>query len=232
MYDQYEALTFDCYGTLIDWETGILAGLQPIAAKHPNLSGDDLLQAYARFELKVEHEQPGLRYDRLVAEVYRQLAAEMGVPADAAEAFGGSVGAWPAFADTTAALQRLKRRFKLFILSNVDNASIGRSIQLMGVPFDGVFTAQDIGSYKPDHRNFHYARERLAAQGIPAERHLHVAQSLFHDHEPCAALGIPSVWIDRRAAKGQGGAVVTPVQLPPVLATYPTLMAFAETAVS
>ncbi len=130
----------------------------------------------------------------------RQLAIEWDVAADPAEhaAFGRSIADWPAFPDTVEALRYLKQHFRLVILSNVDRSSFAATNDRLGVAFDAIYTAQDIGSYKPDQRNFLYLVDRVTEQGIPKDRMLHVAQSLFHDHVPAQALGIASAWIDRR----------------------------------
>ena len=122
--------------------------------------------------------------------------------------FGASVRTWPAFPDSGDALAYLKRHYRLAILSNVDRASFTQSNAKLGVTFDHIFTAEDIGSYKPDLRNFEYALARLREAGVEKRAVLHVAQSLFHDHVPAKLLGLASVWIDRRA--GRPGAGATP----------------------
>ena len=211
----FEALSFDCYGTLIDWESGILAALQPLADRS-GVGGDRLLEAYARVEHAVEEEQPGLAYSRLLREVHRRLSIQLGVEPDAAEAaaFGASVGDWPAFPDTAEALAYLKRHFRLYILSNVDRQSFAGSQRRLGVEFDGVFTAEEIGSYKPDLRNFEFLLSRLGEQGIAKGELLHTAQSLFHDHVPANRIGIASAWIDRRAGRSGSGATAVPETTP------------------
>lgn len=205
----FDVLTFDCYGTLIDWESGLYAALAPLLARAGGgLSRDEVLEAFARHESRQQALTPAMAYSDLLAEVHGQLAAEWGVPRDPAEdaRFGGSIGDWPAFPDTTEALRYLKQHFRLVILSNVDRASFQATNQRLGVTFDAIHTAQDIGSYKPDPRNFAYLLDRLRAQGVAREKVLHVAQSLFHDHAPANAVGLASAWIDRRHDAGGWGA--------------------------
>lgn len=211
----FKVLSFDCYGTLIDWETGLARALEPIAT----LSGknaESLLEAFARAEHEMESAHPGLRYSELLDRVHQRLSEELGLAPDPNEAkrFGGSVGDWPAFPDVPDALRYLKRHFRLVILSNVDRASFARSNERLGVEFDHVFTAEEIGSYKPSLRNFHYMLDRLGEAGTGKGELLHAAQSLFHDHGPANQLGIASVWIDRRHGKSGSGATVEPEPRP------------------
>ncbi|HET9812733.1 MAG TPA: haloacid dehalogenase type II [Sphingomicrobium sp.] len=211
----FKALSFDCYGTLIDWEAGLASALRPLVERSGR-SPDELLEAYGPIEHQLEEENPGLRYSELLEKVHAQLCERAGVAADAAEAraFGQSVGDWPAFPDSAEALRYLKRHFQLIILSNVDRASFARSNERLGVEFDQVLTAEEIGSYKPDPRNFDYLLERAGAAGIARHELLHVAQSLFHDHAPANRLGIASAWIDRRQDKQGGGATPLPEPMP------------------
>lgn len=209
----FKVLSFDCYGTLIDWESGIWAALQPLLARvRAAPSREVALAAFARQEAAQEAETPGLRYSELLARVHRRLGEEWGAAPDRAadRAFGLSVGDWPAFADSAEALAELKRSYKLVILSNVDRASFARSNARLGVAFDAVFTAEDIGSYKPDPRNFRHMLDALAAAGHSAGEILHVAQSLFHDHAPANRCGLASAWIDRRAGNDGWGATPPP----------------------
>ncbi|MCL6728523.1 haloacid dehalogenase type II [Sphingomonas hankyongi] len=208
---QFEALSFDCYGTLIDWETGLTRALAPLAERG-EVSPEDILQIYGPVEHETEEEHPGLRYSELLERVYERLASRLGVSAlpDEAREFGASVGDWPAFPDTQEALRYLKQHFRLIILSNVDRRSFARSNERLGVEFDHIFTAEDIGSYKPSLRNFEYMLDRLRDTGIEKGRLLHVAQSLFHDHVPANLMGIASAWIDRRHDKPGSGATVLP----------------------
>ena len=211
----FNALSFDCYGTLIDWETGLLAALKPLRDR-AGVSDDDLLTAYGEAEHEVEVAHPGLIYSQLLEKVHATLCRRLGVAEDRDEAakLGASVGDWPAFADSPDALRYLKQHFKLVILSNVDRVSFAGSNRRLGVEFDHIFTAQDIGSYKPDPRNFEYLVARLDEAGIATNELLHVAQSLYHDHVPANRMGIASAWIDRRHDKPGGGATVLPEPMP------------------
>ena len=209
----FDALTFDCYGTLIDWEAGILAALAPTREEHGVELGDEaVLAAFGRAESACEEASPAASYPEILASVFDRLSDEWDVPrdAEAAAAFAASVGDWPAFADSRDALRYLAEHYTLGILSNVDKASFARSQERLGVAFDEVMTAEEIGSYKPDPRNFEFALERLASRGIERSRVLHVAQSLFHDHVPAKQLGLTTVWVDRRAGKSGSGATRVP----------------------
>jgi 2-haloalkanoic acid dehalogenase type II len=207
----FRVLSFDCYGTLIDWESGIWHALAPLRARVGAAPGrEGALEAFARLESRQQAETPGMPYPEVLAAVHAQLAAEWGAGPDTAEnaAFGRSIGDWPAFADTAEALEYLKQHFRLVVLSNVDRAGFAASQPWLGVAFDAVYTAQDIGSYKPDAANFRYLLDRLHEQGVAKQEVLHVAQSLFHDHVPANAIGLASAWIDRR---GGGGGATAPV---------------------
>jgi 2-haloalkanoic acid dehalogenase type II len=212
----FKVLTFDCYGTLIDWETGILQALAPLRRKDPRRPDDAVLAAFARHETAQEALTPRMNYSDLLELVHRRLAADWGFPAsqEADRAFGRSVGDWPAFADSAAALAYLEQFYALVILSNVDRRSFAASNRRLGVALDAVYTAEDIGSYKPDLRNFRYMIDALGRRGHAASSILHVAQSLYHDHGPANALGLRSAWIDRR--QGAAGAGATPPPCAPV----------------
>jgi 2-haloacid dehalogenase len=213
MLSGFKVLTFDCYGTLIDWESGILTALRPLVRRAGVTFDDDaILAQFAAHESRQEAAVPDMRYADVLNVVHGHLAADWGVADDAAESarFGASVGDWPAFPDTVEALRVLARRYRLVILSNVDHSGfLGSSVRL-GVTFDAVYTAEDIGSYKPDPRNFSYLMERLAADGFQKPEVLHVAQSLFHDHAPANAIGLASAWIDRRHGAAGWGATAPP----------------------
>lgn len=214
LFDGVSALSLDCYGTLIDWETGIVQSLAPWMTRHGiELERDALLQLYGACESAEEHAHPGLLYPDILRGVMRRLARELGhdVTDDEVEAFGGSVPAWPAFSDSAEALAYLKQHFKLAVLSNIDHASFAGSAQRLGVAWDLVVTAEDVGSYKPDLRNFEQLFAAYADLGVERAQVLHVAQSLFHDIEPANKLELPCVWVDRRHATGGFGATVPPV---------------------
>jgi 2-haloalkanoic acid dehalogenase type II len=232
-FERFRALSFDCYGTLIDWETGIVAELSLFADRHGrDASRDELLDRFATAETVVQAEHPGARYPMVLAESLRRIGAGWGVTIndDEAAEFGMSVARWPAFPDSSEALGRLKQRYRLIILSNVDPESFEASRQHLGVTFDLVLTAQDVGSYKPDPRNFEALLGHLPGLGVARDQLLHVAQSLYHDHEPAQALGLPTVWIDRR--HGQAGFGATPPPRAPIQPDwrFETLAAFADAA--
>ncbi|ESY81541.1 haloacid dehalogenase type II [Mesorhizobium australicum] len=215
----FKALTFDCYGTLIDWESGMIDALKPLTGRvGSGLSRDEILQAHARHESSQQNWTPQKRYSDLLAVVYKRLAEEWSVVTTPEEciAYGQSVKDWPAFADTAAALQYLKQHYKLVILSNVDNTSFSFSNRKLGVDFDAIYTAEDIGSYKPSPRNFDYMLEKLATLGIGDRQVLHTAESLFHDHAVTNRLGLKSCWIHRRHADQGFGAAMHPGEMPKV----------------
>jgi 2-haloacid dehalogenase len=199
-----EVLTFDCYGTLIDWERGIAGALGPILARHGRpLDDETLLERYALIESALEA-GPYLRYREVLRRALDRMAADLGVTPtdDERDAFGGSVADWPAFDDAPAALAKLATRYGLVILSNVDDDLFEASARRLGVDFDEVITAEQVGSYKPALRNFEVAIERVG----PRERILHVAQSLFHDIAPARAVGLRAVGVNRRAGRPGSGA--------------------------
>ncbi|KAK7730132.1 hypothetical protein SLS57_001793 [Botryosphaeria dothidea] len=215
----FRALTFDCFGTLVDWELGIYTHLAPLLERLPpshefQASRPACLRSFVAHESRIQREQPTLPYSALLAAAYAAFAAEHGLERpDEAEcaAFGASVGAWPAFADTVGALRRLARRYKLVILSNVDRASFGNTVAgpLGGTRFDAIYTAQDIGSYKPDPKNFEYLVKKCKEDlEVEKEEILHTAQSLFHDHEPAKKAGLVSAWIARGTREGEVESVM------------------------
>jgi 2-haloacid dehalogenase len=219
--------TFDCYGTLIDWETGILDALAPVLERHGvRLADEPLLEAFARHEAALEA-GPYRRYRDVLAGCLQGLGFEFGFEPTAEEqaAFGRSVEAWPAFADSPAALASLKQRFKLGVITNCDDDLFAASNRRLQVEFDWVVTAEQARGYKPRVENFVFAFERI---DLPRERILHVAQSLFHDHVPAKALGMTTVWIDRRQGRAGGGATPPANAQPDLVA--PDLETFADLA--
>ena len=213
----HAALTFDCYGTLIDWESGMVAGLAPLVARAPRaLTRDQILEAHARHESAQQGQTPAMPYRDLLAVVHKRLAEEWGAaaPWDECVAYGRSVADWPAFPDSVDALAYLGRHFKLVILSNVDNASFAASNERLGITFDAIYTAEDVGSYKPAERNFSYMLEKLRGLGIDNSEILHTAESLFHDHAPANRFAIASCWIHRRHAQDGFGATMDPGKTP------------------
>ena len=213
----FKVLTFDCYGTLIDWETGLYDSLRPLLGRlRTARSRNAVLEAFGRHELAQERETPEMIYSDLLAEVHRRLAREWGLTASETEhrRFGESVPDWPAFADSRPSLEYLRQHYQLVILSNVDRVSFAGSRVKLGVQFDAVITAQDVGSYKPDPRNFRYLIDHLAGRGIAREQILHTAESLLHDHAPANAHGLASAWIHRRYNQEGSGATVAPDHMP------------------
>jgi 2-haloalkanoic acid dehalogenase type II len=227
----FGCLTFDCYGTLIDWESGLWAALQPLVRAAQLRAGrDEVLAQFARHEAAQEALTPAMLYPQLLAEVHRQLAEDWDVSIDAGahRAFGNSVPLWPAFPDTAEALKYLKRHYKLVILSNVDRASFAASNRKLGVEFDLICTAQDIGSYKPDARNFRYLIEAVGRLEVSAREILHTAQSLYHDHAPAQAAGLKSTWIDRRHERDGWGATRPPEGTPVYNFRFTSMAEMAE----
>ncbi len=225
----FDILSFDCYGTLIDWERGITAALRPVLEAHGvALTDEALLERYGRIESAVQRE--GFRrYREVLHEVVARLGAEMGFDPTEAETgiVADSLPEWRPFSDTVDALKALASRFDLAVISNVDDDLFEGSRRHLGVAFAHVVTAEQVGAYKPDPENFRVARERM---GAPPRRHLHVAQSLFHDIAPARALGIPCVWVNRRAGSAGGGAT-PPAEATPDL-EVPDLATLARLATS
>jgi 2-haloacid dehalogenase len=227
-YGRFEALTFDCYGTLIDWEAGLAAAFRPILAAHGIAKDDDdVLTRYASYEAAAEA-GPYQTYRRVLAAGLRGVAGELGFEPSDEEAvvFSGSVVDWPAFPDSAAALTRLKSRFRLGVITNCDDDLFAASNERLGADFDWIVTAQQVRSYKPAERNFTLAFDRI---GLPRDHILHVAQSLFHDHAPAQRLGMTTVWIDRR--QGRPGSGATPKARATPNATFPDMASFAAAAV-
>jgi len=215
--NDFKVLTFDCYGTLIDWESGMIEALKPLTGKVKRpLSRDQILETHGKHEAIEERQTPMKRYSDMLAVIYKRMAEELGLAVtwDECLAYGDSIRNWPAFPDSAAALQYLKKHYKLAILSNVDNRSFAFSNVKLGVDFDAIYTAEDIGSYKPDRRNFEYMIAHLADLGLGKGDILHTAESLFHDHAPANEFGLASCWIYRRHAQQGFGATKDPGTMP------------------
>ncbi|KAI3324520.1 HAD-like protein [Xylariaceae sp. AK1471] len=216
----FKALSFDCYGTLIDWETGFQNVLRPLISQLPSshpLNTEPPTKAMRRLnDIANSHEErtPTLPYNELLVMSLSDLAHEIGIPLpdSISEPFGNSVGTWAPFPDTISGLQKLQKHYKLIILSNVDSANIAATVdkQLSPAKFDAVYTAQDIGSYKPARANFEYlfghAKKDLGVDWQKGEL-LHVANSLPADHVPAKELGLRSVWIPRGGGEGIRGGL-------------------------
>jgi 2-haloacid dehalogenase len=196
-FDAFEVLSFDCYGTLIDWEAGLLAALAPIFAAHGVAPDrEDTLRRYGELESAIEAGEY-VEYRAVLARVLQGLGERFGFSPSSGElsAFPASVRDWPPFPDSPAALRALQSRYRLAVISNVDDDLFAHSARRLGVSFDWVVTAQQVRSYKPSLGNFRRAFERI---GVPPARILHVAQSRFHDIAPAKRLGLATVWVNRR----------------------------------
>jgi 2-haloacid dehalogenase len=226
----FDVLTFDCYGTLIDWESGILAAIRPILDAH-GVSADDegVLAAFGRHESELEA-GPYKPYREILGGVLTAMLEHFGqvpTPEDVA-AFGGSVADWPAFPDSAAALASLHERYRLGVITNCDDDLFAASAKRLAFEPDWVITAQQARRYKPNPRSFELAFERI---GLPPKRILHAAQSLFHDHVQAKRLGLSTVWVDRRHDRPGTGATppasATPDLVVPDMATLARLAAEA-----
>ncbi len=227
----FKALTFDCYGTLIDWESGMVAALEPLTSQLPKpLSRDEILEAHARHESGQQAQTPWKLYPEILSIVYKRLAEEWGVPVVWAECgrYGQSVKDWPAFPDSAESLNYLKQHYKLVILSNVDNTSFAASNAKLGVAFDAIYTAQDIGTYKPKDENFEYMLRHLKTLGIEQTDILHTAESLFHDHVPGKRHNLANCWIYRRHAQEGFGATMNPGAQPEIDFKFTSMAALVE----
>jgi 2-haloacid dehalogenase len=227
----FEALSFDCYGTLIDWETGIAAVLAPWAREQGLALGDEeLLLAYADSEAAAEREAASALYPDVLALAFRRTGETLGAPvSDAwAQRLGDSVGDWPAFPDSPDALARLARHYKLIILSNVHRAGFAGSNERLRGDFAAIITAEDVGAYKPAENHFRALDAALPGLGVERAQLLHVAQSLFHDHVPAKREGLPSVWINRRHDRPGWGATPAPAEEWTFAMELPSMAAFAD----
>ena len=225
-------LTFDCYGTLIDWESGIWDGFQMLlAANQSQMMRPESLMAFAEIESHIQASHPDMLYPDVLAMTHRLFAERFGLKTsqELDQRFGNYVPYWPAFPDSADTLRRLKDRFRLVILSNVDRASFAGSNQRLGVMFDDIFTAEDIGSYKPNQQNFKHMLSHLDSDGADI---LHVAQSLFHDIQPAAKAGLETAWIDRQnlAEGGSWGATAVIDKPPSADLRFTSLQVFADFA--
>jgi 2-haloacid dehalogenase len=210
---RFKALSFDCYGTLIDWEAGIAAVLSPWAHEQGlDLTDEELLLAYADNEAAVERETPSALYPEVLATAFRRTADKLGrrVSEVWAQRLANSVPEWPAFPDSADALARLAKHYQLIILSNVHRAGFAGSNERLRGDFAAIITAEDVGAYKPAENHFRALDTTLPKLGVDRAELLHVAQSLFHDHVPAKREGLPSVWINRRHDRPGWGATPEP----------------------
>jgi 2-haloalkanoic acid dehalogenase type II len=227
---EFEALSFDCYGTLIDWELGLTAVLKPWARRRGlDVEDEQLLAAFSARESAAEAEHPTERYPDILARSMRALGQDLGatVSDQDAAALARSIPDWPAFPDSHDALVRLGRGRRLIILSNVDRASFAHSNARLDVTFTSILTAEDIGSYKPSPRNFEALLEEARRLGVEPGKLVHVAQSLFHDHLPAQQAGLPTVWINRRHDRPGWGATPAPSSAVTPDWEFPSMASFA-----
>ncbi len=209
----FKLLSFDVYGTLVDWEGGVLAGLKALIDE-AGLTRKQAMELYFELEKTQQSKSPEKAYSELLTMIYPEFAARLHLspPSDAdSKKFGQSVGKWPAFPDTVDALHRLSKHYKLVILSNVDRESFRASNAgpLEGFRFDQIVTAQDVGSYKPSHRNFEFMLKNVKDDfGVEKSEVLQTAQSQFHDHHPAREMEIKSCWIERGGTMGNRDSVV------------------------
>jgi 2-haloalkanoic acid dehalogenase type II len=199
-FTDFKVLSFSCYGTLINRDSGIYGALRPLLARGDIGSGrEELLAKFSAYEAQQQADSPRLPYPRVLEEVHRRLAKEWGILAsdDDHARFGQSTSNWPVFADAPAALQYLKRFFKLAIVSNADRQTFALSNARLDAKFDAIFTGPEIGHCKPDPRLFEHMAERLAKLGFERRQILHVSHDLQRDQPPAARCGLAFAWIDR-----------------------------------
>lgn len=212
-FDKYKALTFDCYGTLVDWETGITQLIKPwLDELDSPVPVDLVITSFAIHQAKHQQVRPALLYPNVLAKTWRDIEETFGWSenTERARRFAASVPNWPPFADTVESLRYLSGFYKLVILSNVDNASLAGTLRRLEVSFELTVTAEDVQSYKPGLPHFNRAIEGLLAKGIRKDEILHVAQSKHHDVKPGCELGLATVWVNRRHdRKGSGATLAT-----------------------
>ena len=238
-YDDFRFLSFDCYGTLIDWESGIWNAFQPVILfnNRNDLTREKVLRNFALLESEQQKQTPSMLYSEILFNVHKKFTEENELKStdELNKNFGSSVPFWPAFADSADALRILKSKFKLVILSNVNVAGFTSSNRWLGVEFDEIYTAEHVGSYKPNPSNFEYMFDNLKkAHDAEKKDILHVAQSLFHDHVPAKDFGMNTVWIDRQnlSKGGNWGATKVVENQPKPDVIFEDLISFANKAVS
>ena len=238
-YDDFKFLSFDCYGTLIDWESGIWNAFQPVILfnNRNDLTREKVLRNFALLESEQQKQTPSMLYSEILFNVHKKFTEENELKStdEIDKNFGSSVPFWPAFADSADALRILKSKFKLVILSNVNVAGFTSSNRWLGVEFDEIYTAEHVGSYKPNPSNFEYMFDNLKkAHDAEKKDILHVAQSLFHDHVPAKDFGMNTVWIDRQnlSKGGNWGATKVVENQPKPDVIFEDLISFANKAVS
>lgn len=228
-FNRFQVLTFDCYGTLVDWETGIFSVLRPLLAAHAKVMNDArILELYANLEAEAEKD-PFRPYREVLQSVIVGFGRELGFSPSAQErdSLANSLAGWNPFADTRESLRRLKARYRLAIISNVDDDLFSATAARLGVTFDYVATAQRARCYKPGIRIFQLA---LRGLGVPAENVLHVGQSIYHDVIPAQSLGLGTVWVNRASPRPNAGAAKSASGTPDL--EVPDLETLAEKATS
>jgi len=203
--NDYQVFTFDCYGTLIDWETGVLTAVAPILSNHNiHLTNEQIFNAFGEIENEIEAGEY-IKYRQVLRNVVKKMGDRFNFTPNLTEidALAASLTSWRPFPDTVEALQVLKQKFKLAVISNVDDNLFSETVKHLQVDFDCVITAEQIKTYKPSHNNFHVAFDKI---GLPKEKILHVAASVYHDIIPAKALGMSAVWVNRRGVKQDSGA--------------------------
>lgn len=228
---RFKALSFDCYGTLIDWESGIASVLAPWAKEQNlDLTDEELLLAYADNEAAAESETPTALYPEILADAFRRTGVTLGRPVsdEWAQRLGVSVPDWPAFPDSAGALAQLAQHHQLIIVSNVHREGFAGSNKRLGGDFAAIITAEDVGAYKPAANHFRALDAVLPTLGVERSELLHVAQGLFHDHVPAKREGLPSVWINRRHDRPGRGATPEPGGEWSYNLEFPSVGAFAD----
>src|SRR3954453_19026021 len=229
----YKALSFDCYGTLIDWEAGIAAVLSPWARQHGlEVTDEELLLAYADNEAAVEREIPTALYPEVLATAFRRTGDVLGRPVadEWAQRLGDSVPDWPAFPDSSEALTRLAKHYQLIVLSNVHRAGFAGSNERLHGDFAAVITAEDVGAYKPAENHFRALDAALPGLGVDRRGLLHVAQSLFHDHVPAKREGLGAAWTNPPRTRPGWGATPEPTGAWTFDLEFDSMAAFADAA--
>jgi 2-haloacid dehalogenase len=214
-FEEFEILSFDCYGTLVDWESGILNALKPLLSNHSiNISDQEILELFAQLESNQESDSY-LKYREILKNVVQDFGKELNFePTDIeVNALPDSIQNWEPFPDTVQALKALKKRYKLTIISNIDDELFAHTAKKLAVEFDWVITAEQVKSYKPSLQNFQVALQRM---GITGNRLLHVAQSIYHDIVPAKTMGLATVWVNRRKNQEGFGATVPANETPDV----------------
>lgn len=212
-FNQFEVVSFDCYGTLIDWEKGILPPLkQLLSNREIDFSDDGTLELFAEFESELEKDKSDyIEYRKILQEIVKRFGQRFNFEPTETESgteincLVDSLKNWQPFPDTVAALSALKQKYKLAVISNIDDDLFAGTAKHLKVEFDWLITAPQVRSYKPSTRNFEIALETM---GIPPEKLLHVAQSVYHDIVPATSMGISTVWVNRRQGKAGFGATL------------------------